>query len=56
LERWLQPVKDEVVAGHPNRPTNDYDDIHEERQVKLLTKLSEDVKRVTSSNSKFKDV
>jgi hypothetical protein len=34
----LQPVEDEVIAGHPNRPTHDYDDIHEERQVELLTK------------------
>jgi hypothetical protein len=46
----LQPVEDEVVAGHPNRPTYDYDDIHKEGQVKLLTKRSEDNKGIPNGN------
>jgi hypothetical protein len=50
LQRGLQPVEDEVVSGHPNRPTHDYDDIHREGQVKLLSKGSEDNKGIPNGN------
>jgi hypothetical protein len=34
----MLPFEDEVITSHPDTPTHDYNDIHEERRVELLSK------------------
>jgi hypothetical protein len=50
LKVRLQAFEDEVVSCHPNAPTHENDDVHEESLVQLSSKSLKNCKRISLNN------